>query len=31
MSQRMAPARPAWVSDEIFPFESNFFSNAIRP
>ena len=26
MSQRMAPARPGWVSDEIFPFESNFFS-----
>ena len=26
MNQRMAPARPAWVSDEIFPFESNFFT-----
>ena len=26
MNQRMAPARPAWVSDEIFPFGSNFFT-----
>ena len=26
MSQRLPPTRPAWVSDEIFPFESNFFT-----
>ena len=24
----VAPARPDWVSDELFPFESNFFATA---
>ncbi|MCY3991366.1 MAG: alpha/beta fold hydrolase [Caldilineaceae bacterium] len=26
MSQLEPPARPAWVSDELFPFESRFFT-----
>lgn len=26
MGQKISPARPAWVSNELFPFESNFFS-----
>ena len=26
MNQKISPARPAWVSNELFPFESNFFS-----
>ena len=28
MSHATAAARPGWVSDELFPFESRFFATA---